>query len=147
MPSIREQCLQAIAAELETITVEDGYSCDIGSKVYRCRQSIPTASLPAIAVWDGAEVSALRYGAVDCVMDITIVLHALSTERSDAGALIEDIYRCLSYMTTQGTTIQRLTYQSATPRYPVDGSQVLQVESNWQCAYRYQRAEPSSDPQ
>lgn len=64
MKTIREQIIERIIAQLETITVANGYSNDIGlGQVYRQEPVIEKGQVPVAAVWELAETRERnRYG-------------------------------------------------------------------------------------
>lgn len=143
--SVREQCLQALAEQLANYTTARGYQSNAGQTLYRCRASVPTNSLPALVLWDGPETAQARFGVVEVDMDVWVVLHERSTDRSDAGALLADLYRCVAETRIEDPIVQ-LRYRQGVPRYPEDGSNVLQIESKWSLIYRYLRGDPYSTP-
>lgn len=145
MISVREQCLRIVAERLGDFRVARGYNSDAGANVYRCRASVPTSALPSLVLWDGPETATPRFGVVDCEMSLWVTLHERTIDRSDAGVLLADLYRCVAETRVEDPIV-KLIYRQGVPRYPEDGSQILQVESQWSLTYRYLRGDPFSTP-
>jgi len=56
MKTIREQIIERIMAQLETITVSNGYNNNIGSgHIYRQESIIEKGLIPAVSVWELSE--------------------------------------------------------------------------------------------
>jgi hypothetical protein len=101
MKTIREQIIERIVAQLETIMVANGYHNNIGvGHVYRQESVLEQAHTPAISVWELAEIRERnKYGGT--IRQLTIRIEALVEVNGDkhpaevSNELLGDIEKAL----------------------------------------------------
>lgn len=96
--SIRERIIAAIAAKLAEIQVANGYVTELGDNVYRGITNIPTANMPAIAIFPRVESSSREYGKQACVMPVEIKglqLMGTSNPSTLGEQMLADLINCL----------------------------------------------------
>jgi len=103
MKTIREQIIERIIAQLETITTMNGYENDIGAgQVYREQAVIEQQQPPAIGIWELSEIRERnRFGGT--VRTLTIRIEALVEVNGDkhpaevSNGLLGDIEKALIF--------------------------------------------------
>ena len=101
MKTIREQIIERVIAQLETITVANGYHNNIGAGyVYRQESILEQGHTPAISVWELAETRERnKYGGT--IRELTIRVEALVQVNGDkhpaevSNELLGDIEKAL----------------------------------------------------
>ncbi len=101
MITIREQIIECLITQLETITFANGYATDIGvGNVYRSVAVLEQQLVPAISVWEQAEMRERnKFGGT--VKTLTVRIEGLVDARGDrhpnavANALLGDLEKAL----------------------------------------------------
>jgi len=136
--SIREQILQAIQTQLETITAANGYDNTVLT-VERVRQTFFDDELPAIGIWDEAEETTLHHNKAYQAMEVRLdaIIDAGTSNRSVAlNKMRADLKKAIqSGDITFGGISNRLDINGFEPAYPDDddntqvtGSMTITVE-------------------
>lgn len=147
MDSVRENVLNALVSELQTINTIDGYSFD--PTVYRAVRELTDPLQPAINVWDQAEETTHSGRAL--VQAMTVNVEA-STD-ADGGnfsvignRLIADLKTSIFGADPQlGGTSQYINLLSSRIEYPDNGS-IIVVIMEIVIGYNEQRGEPTLQP-
>ncbi len=108
--NVRQQIVDAIETRFKTITTANGYSLQIGNKVYPWRKTpLTIAELPAICFWDqSAEMERETLdGMTSHNLKISAALFVSShTTPAQARAGINDMFAALATDTTFGNLVR-----------------------------------------
>lgn len=125
MSSTRQQIVDALETVFKTITTANGYTLQIGSKVYPWRKTpLSITDLPAICFWDGeADVNRETLeGTTSHRLHVTAALFCESkTTASQARAGINDMFKALNTDSTFGGLVQVFWPTSHDITMEVDG--------------------------
>lgn len=155
--SISELVLEAIATQLETILLANGYNTDAGNNVLRADRS--PENPPAIVVWDGGEATEEGDGARKGMAMRQVVLvdaHARAA-RDDTGkvigALKADVKRCLLRWARNGSIRDvaglehgvALKYEGCDTSARADGAQTEWASLRFVATYKEGYGDPAAE--
>lgn len=147
-----ERFLAAVATQLATILVSNGYQTDAGQRAVRAQHVVDEQDAPAVVLWEGDETPADQtdgVSAVEVSLDFTVDGMVVA-DQADTGAKLglikADIKRCVMGWYASGAALdplaQRdnrsfglLTWQGASPKPRTEGSSVEGVTVRFNLRY------------
>jgi hypothetical protein len=148
METIQEKIISAFVAAMSVITIANGYNCNAGEQVFRCKKNLDPQELPAIVVWPGIETGekkASGYQYCDMKMGIeSIGLFGSANPSFVATRLLGDLIQAV-FGQSVTTLADEIIYESGgTDTYPDAGEVAIGVKINLSVKYFYLIGNPYS---
>lgn len=144
--SKREQIIQAIETRLQAITTANLYNFNIGTNVFRVRQSFNDSELPVVTIWDIEETSEYKYHKNTTTLDLKVSMHTLFgtvNPSVQANKMLADLIQAMTDADTSlGGLADGIEYTGSDIAYPEDGALSVSVEASFNVKYTTVKGDP-----
>jgi len=148
METIQEQIISAFVAAMSVITIANGYNCNAGQNIFRCKKNLDPAELPAVVLWPGIETGERRASGYQyCDMKLGVEAHALfggANPSIIAAKLLGDLIKAV-FSQSITTLADEIVYESGgTDTYPDAGEVAIGAKVTLSVKYYYLIGNPYS---
>lgn len=148
METIQEQIISAFLDAMSMITIANGYNCNAGMNVFRCKQKLDPAELSAVVLWPGTETGEKKASGYQyCNMKMGIEAHALfggANPSVISAKLLGDLIKAV-FGQSITALVDEIIYESGgTDTYPDAGDVAIGVKVTLSIKYFYLIGDPYS---